>query len=59
MKLCIYQKTIENISIFDPIMDLYASSAEEIEIISENRRSYRKLNQMMEENDKNIAAINP
>ena len=57
MKLCIYQKTIENISIFDPIMDLYASNTENIEIVSENRRSYRKLDQLMEENNKNTTAI--
>lgn len=57
MKLCIYQKTIENISIFDPIMDLYALKAEEIDIISENKRTYRELDQMIMDVNKDTTVI--
>ena len=51
MKLCIYHKTIEDISIFDEIMNLYASEAEHIQIISENRRAYRELEQLLQKID--------
>lgn len=51
MKLCIYHKTIEDISIFDEIMNLYASEADHIQIISENRRAYRELEQLLQKID--------
>ena len=43
MKLSIYHKTIEDISVFDEIMSLYAQEADDVQILSENRRSYRGL----------------
>lgn len=49
MELCIYHKTIEDISAFDKIMDLYVSIAENIQIISENRKVYRALEQLLRE----------
>ena len=51
MELCIYHKTIEDISIFDEIMNLYASEADNIQIISENRRAYRELEQLLRKID--------
>lgn len=51
MKLYIYHKTVENISVFDEIMDLYAQAADDVQIISENRRSYRGLEQLLSEID--------
>lgn len=51
MELCIYHKTIEDISIFDEIMNLYASEADNIQIISENRRTYRELEQLLRKID--------
>ena len=49
--MCIYHKTIEDISIFDEIMNLYASEADHIQIISENRRAYRELEQLLQKID--------
>ena len=51
MKLYIYHKTVEDISVFDKIMNLYAPAAEEVQIFSENRRSYRGLEQLLSEID--------
>ena len=51
MKLYIYHKTIEDISVFDDVMNLYASAADDVQIISENRRSYRGLEQLLSEID--------
>ena len=51
MKLYVYHKTIEDISIFDEIMNLYASEADHIQIISENRRAYRELEQLLQKID--------
>ena len=47
MKLSIYHKTIEDISVFDEIMSLYAQEADDVQILSENRRSYRGLEQLL------------
>ena len=51
MKLYIYHKTVEDISVFDKIMNLYAPAAEDVQIFSENRRSYRGLEQLLSEID--------
>lgn len=51
MKLSIYHKTIEDISVFDEIMSLYAQEADDVQILSENRRSYRGLEQLLLEID--------
>lgn len=51
MKLYIYHKTVEDISVFDKIMNLYAPAAEDVQILSENRRSYRGLEQLLSEID--------
>lgn len=57
MKLYIYHKTIEDITIFDQIMNLYADQVEEIQIISENRRSYRELEYLLNHIDIKMAAV--
>lgn len=51
MKLSIYHKTVEDISVFDEIMSLYAQEADDVQILSENRRSYRGLEQLLLEID--------
>ena len=51
MKLYIYHKTVEDISVFDEIMSLYAQEADDVQILSENRRSYRGLEQLLLEID--------
>lgn len=51
MKLYIYHKTIEDISVFDAVMNLYAAVADDVRIISENRRSYREFEQLLSEID--------
>lgn len=51
MKLYIYHKTVENLSAFDEIMNLYASAVDDVQILSENRRSYRGLEQLLSEID--------
>ena len=51
MKLSIYHKTIEDISVFDEIMSLSAQEADDVQILSENRRSYRGLEQLLLEID--------
>ena len=51
MKLYIYHKTVEDISVFDEIMNLYALTADDVQILSENRRSYRGLEQLLSEID--------
>ena len=57
MNLYIYHKTIESISVFDGIMNRYATEADKIFIISENRRSYRELEQILFKIDAATAAI--
>lgn len=57
MELYIYHKTIEDITVFDPIMNLYADQVDEIKIISENRRSYRELEHLLNHIDIKMAAI--
>lgn len=57
MKLYIYHKTIEDITIFDEIMNLYADQADEFQIISENRRSYRQLEHLLSHIDIKMAAV--
>ena len=57
MNLYIYHKTIESISVFDGIMNRYATEADKIFIISENRRSYRELEQLLFKIDAATAAI--
>ena len=57
MKLYIYHKTIEDITVFDQIMNLYADQVEEIQIISENRRSYRELEYLLNHIDIKMAAV--
>lgn len=57
MELYIYHKTIENISVFDGIMNRYASEVDKIFIISENRRVYRELEQLLLEVDATTVAI--
>ena len=53
MKLYVYHKTIEDIS----VMNLYASAADDVQIISENRRSYRGLEQLLSGIDAATAAV--
>ena len=36
MKLYIYHKTIEDITVFDQIMNLYADQVEEIQVIEDH-----------------------
>lgn len=58
MKLYLYHKTIEDIAVFDEIMNSYVSVADDIQIISESRRSYRALEQLIQEvNDVNTAIV--
>lgn len=57
MKLYIYHKTIEDITVFDKIMNLYEDQVEEIQIISENRRSYRQLEHLLSHIDIEMAAV--
>ena len=57
MKLYIYHKTIEDITVFDQIMNLYADQVEEIQVISENRRSYRELEYLLNHIDIKMTAV--
>ena len=57
MKLYVYHKTIEDISVFDDVMNLYASAADDVQIISENRRSYRGLEQLLSGIDAATATV--
>lgn len=57
MKLYIYHKTIEDITVFDQIMNFYADQVEEIQVISENRRSYRELEYLLNHIDIKMAAV--
>lgn len=57
MNLYIYHKTIEDISVFDAVMNLYASVADAVQIVSENRRSYRQFEQLLSEIDTSTDAV--
>ena len=57
MNLYIYHKTIEDISVFDTVMNLYTSVADAVQIVSENRRSYREFEQLLLEIDTSMDVV--
>lgn len=48
MKLYIYHKTIENISEFNEIIDVFKEDVDDMQIVSENRRTYRILDSLID-----------